>query len=353
MKTTITRNVIAILGILLPLLSFSSCTDKEEVDVSYNTQIKIDLSEIVKPYTYQLHENELNTLPDHSKLEVALMMYNRSTGELAYQNIKSYPSYSTIANFNLNVSTVGTYQAIVITRVVSDEGVSYWDISGIDNLNTLRIRPNYESSDFGMSQIIGIGTIPIWPSGIRVIPVKAAGALLIPRVKCHTDLTTNHTSVKLTISNCNGEYVFDEKGNYSFTNIKEESTCVMEFDPRIFYHHPQYSYHTLYTYKFIPDGCILKVKMECIGTREEFSKTELFDRDDSQVTQGNEYVLKLEIGPYYIMSAFGDATGKNYIEEKKAGDDVFGVYTNDYGTSLSTIDTHIGRFGNHTYIIEE
>ena len=335
------------------MFCFSSCSNQNDIEISYATQLDINLSSVTNNYTYQLYECELNNLPENNKLEVTLLIYNGLTGELVYKELKYVFNYLYKLSFDLQVNTQDIYKAIVITRVVSNDKFSYWEISDVENINSLKIKPNINNSDFGVSQIVGIGFATVKPSERQSISVNPAGALLIPRIICNDPLATEITSVKLNMMKYNGEYRFDKDGDYSFHRTEDASSCIMEFDPRIFHVGHIYSNHAVYTYKFIPIGCEFLFNIELSG-ENNISFTEQYDYREYKIIQGNEYVFRFDFGSSGYSSLLGDATGKNYYIECDKNNFIFGKYYNSFtDESINTlcINTQIGRIQNKSYII--
>lgn len=350
MKTTIIRNLIALIGFFSCCSVFMSCTDTDNIDVSYDTQLSIDLLDITNSFTYQLNNGELNNLPDNQKIEVILCVYEVNTGKIVSIDKKFALSYNNTLSFNLNISTLGNYKALVITRIVSDDGFAYWEVSYDDNIENLRILPSTTNSDFGLSQLLGMGCVEIEPSISTTIPLKPAGGLIIPRIICNEDLTLNYSSLKLTIPKFCGEYRLDKNGNFSYRNIKDVESCVLEIEPHEFYRPSYYSYHSLYTYKFVPLGCELKLELNLFSHNSDYNLIdELFDFRDFEVSPGKEFVFRVETEKGFYSTAFGEATNKRYQEECENKNHLLGSYSNEYGKNLKCVDTQIERIHGVLY----
>lgn len=343
---------------IVSILTFSYCTADQNVEVEHytDTEFTVDLQNVVSPFTYQLYRNELDHLPNSSKIELSLLIYQKSTGKLVAESSKEFTSYKNIGTFNLKVPTVDL-QAIVISRVVTDDGESDWNIESKDKITTLRIKQKQNSLSFGTFQILGIGSMKINPSNIINIPIKPAGGLLIPRITVSKYMATHFNKVKYTLDEDLGEFVFDKEGGYKYTNLssssKDEMSCVIEFDPLEFYNEGV-SYNTLYTYKFIPAGLQLNLKEECFSIDDKNIMTDSYNLSKFEVKPGVEIVLRKEIfyngGGIFIS---GDASGKVYQDLKdsdKTG--LFGRYHNppNENDMLSTNDKYIGRIDNRFVI---
>lgn len=350
MKTAIHRYLITLIGIISCYVVPISCTNSDNIDVSYDTQLCIDLLGVTNSFTYQLYNEELNNIPNNQKIEVMLFVYEVKTGEFVYRTKEYASSYNNTIFFYPNISTLGDYKAIVITRIVSNDGFSYWEVTHSGNIENLRIIPNIDSQDFGLSQILGIGTADVKPSKLMSIPVNPAGGLLIPRIICSEDFTVNYDSLKLSIPKFYGEYTFNKDGNYSYRNNKIGESCILEMEPRKFYVESWLSYHALYTYKFVPVGCELNIELNsCSPISDNNLMGELFDYRDYEVNSGKEYVWYVRISNSGFSTILGDATNKDYGEECKNQDALFGYYTNEYGHDLKCRDTQIGRIQGILY----
>lgn len=355
MKTTTKiRNFIALIGLISCYSVFMSCTDSDDIDVSYDTKLSIDLLDITNSFTYQLKNGELNNIPDNQNIEVILCVYEVNTGKIVSIDKQFSLSYNNTLSFNLSISTLGNYKALAITRIVSDNGFSYWEVAYDENIENLKILPSTTNRDFGLSQLLGIGCVEVEPYISTTIPLKPAGGLLIPRIICNEDLTLNYSTLKLTIPKFCGEYRFEKNGNFSYRNIGDVESCVLEIDPREFYI-PQYSYlsyHSLYTYKFVPLGYDLYLEIDGTSCNSDYDDLdmEIDLRDsDKKMNTGSEFVWRVEVLEDNPFCVFGEATNKNYQEECENKDYLRGHYFNEYGKGLRCRDTQIGRVQDILY----
>lgn len=341
-------NSIIYIFVFLNLFFLSSCSNSDYVDIKHPTEFEIDLIPVVDVFTYQLSTDELKTLPPSCELEVMLLLYNNSTGDLSYQESARFTSYSNIARFKTDVSTIDNYTALVVTRVITKKGTLYWSLSNEENIKTLRITPNTSTNDYGSAQILGLGSSKIISGKSNEIKVGPAGGIYIPRVKCDEQFTTLYEKFKVWFPKYGGEYVFDNDGRYRYLNNTTAANVAIELDPKDYFIDPSYSYYALYTYKFVP----IQTEFILNSIITQNNEDEYIEVARSEFTWeiSSEYVQLYSMGRYAVFTGLGSATAKNYKEECDKNDYVLGHIYNSSSHNILSIDTQINKIDGVIYL---
>lgn len=131
-----------IAGLLIIVGAFVSCTDQEEIEINYKSEIGITAAHIFDGYEpYQTGDFELST--DGWKLNLQVLVYDNN-GELVDQAEKSCTSLSETLNYTLNFKP-GEYTVISIADFregLGGEGYKFWNISNINSLQDFSITEN-------------------------------------------------------------------------------------------------------------------------------------------------------------------------------------------------------------------
>lgn len=120
-------------------LAFTSCSDKEEIDINYQTKVSISVNELMTPFKeVELHDFDIR---EDVVLRIQSYVYNEE-GVLVKSCVSSVDDYSDIVSYTSLLSP-GDYKVVSIADFISGNlskpDVNYWEITGIDNINTLKI----------------------------------------------------------------------------------------------------------------------------------------------------------------------------------------------------------------------
>lgn len=130
---------------LVSILSFSSCTDQEDVDISFDTVTGITAAHIFSDYEpYQTGDFDLSI--DGWKLNLQVLIYNND-GELVDQAEKVCSSISETLDYTTNLKS-GEYTVICIADFrdgLGGSGYKFWDITNTANLQNLSITENEDT----------------------------------------------------------------------------------------------------------------------------------------------------------------------------------------------------------------
>lgn len=188
---------VVIIGFLLIL---TACTNGD-IPIIYSTNLKIIPAGVIKPFTYEMIDGDLQSPPDGHKLRVRLFIYD-DQGQLELQETRYLSTYAEIMNSTLNLQA-GSYTAIVVTDVVeygNSVSFEYWLLSGEENFTTLEI------TDAGVirsnAKTLGLSAIDFNVDDSSptdyTINVSPAGALCCIVVKgIHDSFTPSVTSPSL------------------------------------------------------------------------------------------------------------------------------------------------------------
>lgn len=187
MNTTITKNLIALFGAVVPLVSFTSCTDRNDVEISYDQTIGVTAAHIFDNYE-PIHEGDFDMSKDGWKLHLQVLVYNEQ-GELVDRTEK------TCSNLNETIEYVpsmnpGEYTVVSIADFREGPGgvdYQYWYTTNESNLQDLSITEtdSYLPTPF---ETLGID--------IQKISVTDAPRMLNVDIKPATSLVQVFTSDK-------------------------------------------------------------------------------------------------------------------------------------------------------------
>jgi len=187
MKTTITKNLIALFGAVVPLVSFTSCTDRNDVEISYDQTIGVTAAHIFDNYE-PFSEGDFDMSKDGWKLHLQVLVYNEQ-GELVDRTEK------TCSNLNETIEYVpsmdpGEYTVVSIADFREGLGgadYQYWYTTNESNLQDLSITEtdSYYPTPF---ETLGID--------IQKLSVTDAPGMLNADIKPATSLVQVFTSDK-------------------------------------------------------------------------------------------------------------------------------------------------------------
>lgn len=140
------KYITMLIGVLVTMLSFSSCTDQDDIEISYGTTMTVSASHIFDSFQ-AVQTNDFN-LSNYSGWEVELSSYiYDDAGNLVDETSQSSNNLSNPLNHELKLLP-GRYKAVSIARFGKQEGADlsfYWEIKNNSSLSTLTIEEAEEA----------------------------------------------------------------------------------------------------------------------------------------------------------------------------------------------------------------
>lgn len=136
------KYVAMLIGALVAMLSFSSCTDQDDIEISYDAVVGITAAHIFNGYEpYQ--EEDFNLSSDGWKLNIQVLIYDNN-GLLVDQTSKECSSISETLEYTPNLKP-GEYTVISIADFregLGGNGYKFWHIDNTSTLQDLSITEN-------------------------------------------------------------------------------------------------------------------------------------------------------------------------------------------------------------------
>lgn len=131
-----------ILGFLALITTFVSCTDQEDIELTYKTEVGVTAAHIFDDYEqFQVGDFDMST--DGWKLNLLVLVYD-ANGRLADKSEKLCNSLSETLNYEPSL-TPGEYTVISIADFrdgLGGEGYKFWNIENESNIQDLSITEN-------------------------------------------------------------------------------------------------------------------------------------------------------------------------------------------------------------------
>lgn len=213
-------SIIALIGL------FSSCSN-DDIIVERKTTIKVNPSQVIAPFNYEINPGELQSFPDTHKLRVTLLAYSKD-GMLKARETQYLTNYVALATCNLQLEK-GEYDIVAITDVVeytnSQISREFWKLSGENNILTTKMTD--QNLIGGKYKIMGIArksiNINFENNDVILYPQPVGALCLVEWFNIHTfydvtkyTLAMNRTSDFLQLNNSSGWDVTPENNNNSF-----------------------------------------------------------------------------------------------------------------------------------------
>ena len=203
------------------VFAFTSCTSSEDIEINdiqskYQAVFKVNPSTVVEPFTWQVTEGELSTIPTGNKLRVRALIYDNN-GMLVYEHSEQFSNYNVLMDFSTELEK-GEYTLIAISDVINpnpSEGqvAEYWVLGDYQHLNETKIT---SAGKIGYQrEILGVVNKKISISSTNneyVIDIKPAGAVVYSLYNA----ILNYEDIKryqLNITQVVNEATFDSNGN--------------------------------------------------------------------------------------------------------------------------------------------
>lgn len=148
------KYITILIGALVTMLSFSSCTNQDDIEISYGTSLRINASHIFDDFQEMNNGDfSLETHPDF-KLRITALVYDNSNNLVDEVEQKFNSIYSTL-EYDTKHLVPGNYQIVSIADFVNednDNGFVYWEIKNKEKLDILNIsqRVIYNSNAFSV-----------------------------------------------------------------------------------------------------------------------------------------------------------------------------------------------------------
>ena len=213
-------SIIALIGL------FSSCSN-DDIIVERKTTIKVNPSQVIAPFNYEINPGELQSFPETHKLRVTLLAYSKD-GMLKARETQYLTNYAALATCNLQLEK-GEYDIVAITDVVeytnSQISREFWKLSGENNILTTKMTD--QNLIGGKYKIMGIArksiNINFENNDVILYPQPVGALCLVEWFNIHTfydvtkyTLAMNRTSDFLQLNNSSGWDVTPENNNNSF-----------------------------------------------------------------------------------------------------------------------------------------
>lgn len=199
-----------LIGALVTMLSFSSCTDQDDIANNYDTKIIVGASHIFEKFHAVFTEDfEMDSYNKNWQLGLHLFIYNED-GVLVDSNEGSGSQLSYKLSHELKLSP-GNYKVVAIAEFHLPEGNGddFWSITGIENLRDLKITES--SSILGVAQ----GTLGLYTDNLIISNKPENIEIDIPAV---TALLVNQTWL--------GDYIFQGEKEFSVFAPYVQSTRI-------------------------------------------------------------------------------------------------------------------------------
>ncbi len=135
-----------LIGAIITTLSFSACTDQEDIEISYGSTLNVSAAHMFDTFqAVQTHDFDLSKFPEW-EVELTSYVYDAS-GNLVDEVSQRSNSLTTSLNHDLKLLP-GKYKSISIARFGKQEGGDlsfYWLIKNPTNLSTLMIEEAEEA----------------------------------------------------------------------------------------------------------------------------------------------------------------------------------------------------------------
>ena len=274
------------------IAAFTSCTN-DDITISKATNIKVNPSTVIAPFTFEINTGELETFAQGNKLRVSLLIYNQE-GILQAKEVQYLTNYASLINPNINLPYVD-YTAIAITDVVEyDDEVTFefWKLVNEEKLTEAKIEDTgYIASQRG---ILGIAkkqfTVSEENNKTKEINVEPAGGLFL--VTLFNPLYFSDVVRVGALANKTAEHFeFDYQGNFSVSHASDGGDlswwmCIFDIE--------DYNKGTTsaYKYYFIPKTNNYKFQFTVITDEDDYI---YLDDYSVNINQGDEYLLYLDL----------------------------------------------------------
>lgn len=129
-------------------LAFTSCSNKDEIEIQFQTDITIKTNDVISNLK-DYNDNNYFHLVEGEKLRVSTFIYGED-GAIKGKQEYLLNDYNEDLNISLKLPN-GKYNLITISSVSYDNNNrNFWEYSGIDNINTFSLKQQRFDSDRAM-----------------------------------------------------------------------------------------------------------------------------------------------------------------------------------------------------------
>lgn len=132
-----------LLGFLVLMTTFVSCTDQEDIEIAYQSQVSVSAAHLFDKFTPVINEDDFSLNKEGNgewNLNLHMYIYNEQ-GALIQKEVKSYNSLLAVLTSEINLIP-GKYTIISIAEfsgVYADNNYKFWNISNENTLRDLKI----------------------------------------------------------------------------------------------------------------------------------------------------------------------------------------------------------------------
>ncbi len=290
------------------MFAFTSCTDKEEIDIKHQANITISVNELMKPFQERA-DGDFEILEGKS-IRIRSYVYN-SEGVQVQSCVSSVDDYSDIVTYS-SILDNGNYKVVSVADFITGTHLNpteeWWYISGEDNINTLKVSKGAYYRQWADETLgVVVNDIAIGDKSEEIhISIKPATALF-QIIFDYSDVENGDgTGISMYASNCTELFIhsktqYDVISNLNSTNWEYVSSAAQTQSYNISYDNPM---------ETINDGYIRTVAYRALLPQKDKtfywditmlwndgSVTELSSADTGaiDIEAGKQYQLKLSL----------------------------------------------------------
>lgn len=127
-----------ILGLLILATTFASCTDQEEIEITYQTSVSVSASQIFDSFQ-PVQSTDFDMMTGWG-IHIHSFVYD-AQGNLAFETNSLFDDIDSPLNYNLQVSP-GQYTIVSVANFEGEYNnveYKYWDITETSNINTFTV----------------------------------------------------------------------------------------------------------------------------------------------------------------------------------------------------------------------
>ena len=305
------------------LFAFTSCTSSEEIEINdiqskYQAVFKINPSTVVEPFTWQIHEGELSTIPSGNKLRVRALIYD-GNGVLVHEHSEQFSNYNVLMDFSAELEK-GEYTLIAISDVINPnpgEGQTpeFWILGDCQHLNETKITSANMIGE--QREILGVVNKKISISSVNneyIIDIKPAGAVIYT---LYNDILyfDDIKRYQLNINQVAQEFIFDSNGNPTVSVVENNNN---EFKWRLNIAYPDYDPQYVYIINYVLPQNNLRLRFAGythtgLGDDKEGSGHWLGkELHVPSINAGDQFYFKIDVAHYDTGVEYGKVNGLTY-----------------------------------------
>lgn len=286
--------------VLFVLLGMLSSCSNDDIVVDYATNFKVNLSTVIKPFTYEMTSGELESVGSAERVRTRLLIYD-TEGNLVEQETQLLSNYSAIMSCSKALKK-GDYIAIAISDVVqysnSKISLQYWSLSDSTSIAKMKISNmgyiGYTGNVLGVTKkSFSIGSSTNSDININVAPAGALVYSYYKNIHAFSDVTYYGISKAKNPK----DLLFDSDGNY-LINSENSGSYDWWFDKIAVADYPSTS--NIYGMNFVLPTTNFKVKFSAYTT------------DNKSVDLSDDITLSLQAGQEYLMTIDLSKASSNY-----------------------------------------